>query len=118
MRVRGGIVTRRRHKKILKMAKGHRGSLHRLYRPAKESVFKALKYATMHRRQKKRDFRRLWIARINAAVRSEGINYSSFMNGLKQAGINVNRKMLSELAIHDPAAFKALVEAAKAKLAA
>ncbi len=118
MRVKGGIVTRRRHKKILKMAKGHRGSLHRLFRPAKESVFKALKYATMHRRNKKRDFRRLWIARINAAVRAEGINYSSFMNGLNKAGITMNRKMLSELAIHDPAAFKQLVDAAKAKLAA
>lgn len=117
MRVRGGIVTRRRHKKILKMAKGHRGSLHRLYRPAKESVFKALKYATMHRRNKKRDFRRLWIARINAAVRPEGINYSSFMNGLKKAGVTMNRKMLSELAIHEPASFKALVETAKSKLA-
>ncbi|HEY9841342.1 MAG: 50S ribosomal protein L20 [Candidatus Sericytochromatia bacterium] len=118
MRVRGGIVTRRRHKKFLKLAKGHRGSLHRLYRPAKESVFKALKYATMHRREKKRDFRRLWIARINAAVRAEGINYSNFMNGLKKAGVTMNRKMLSELAIHDPGAFKTLVETAKSKLAA
>jgi len=118
MRVRGGIVTRRRHKKFLKLAKGHRGSLHRLYRPAKESVFKALKYATMHRRDKKGDFRRLWISRINAAVRSEGINYSSFMNGLKKAGITMNRKMLSELAIHDPNTFKQLVETAKSKLSA
>lgn len=118
MRVRGGIVTRRRHKKILKMASGHRGSLHKLFRPAKESVFKALKYATMHRRAKKRDFRRLWIARINAAVRPEGINYSQFMNGLKKAGVELNRKILSEMAIHDPGAFKQLVDAAKAKLAA
>ena len=118
MRVRGGIVTRRRHKKILKMAKGHRGSLHRLYRPAKESVFKALKYATMHRRKKKGDFRRLWIIRINAAVRPQGLSYSNFMNGLKKAGVTVNRKMLSEMAIHDPNAFTQLVEAAKAKLAA
>lgn len=118
MRVRGGIVTRRRHKKILKMASGHRGSLHRLYRPAKESVFKALKYATMHRRKKKGDFRRLWIIRINAAVRSQGLSYSTFMNGLKKAGVTVNRKMLSEMAIHDPNAFTQLVEAAKAKLAA
>lgn len=118
MRVRGGIVTRRRHKKILKMASGHRGSLHRLYRPAKESVFKALKYATMHRRKKKGDFRRLWITRINAAVRPQGLNYSNFMNGLKKAGVTMNRKMLSELAIHDPKAFTQLVEAAKAKLAA
>lgn len=118
MRVRGGIVTRRRHKKFLKLAKGHRGSLHRLYRPAKESVFKALKYATMHRREKKRNFRRLWIARINAAVRAEGINYSNFINGLNKAGVTMNRKVLSELAIHDPAAFKQLIEVAKSKLAA
>lgn len=113
MRVKGGVVTRRRHKKILKMASGHRGSLHRLYRPAKESVFKALKYATMHRREKKRDFRRLWIARINAAVRAEGINYSQFMNGLKKSGIILNRKILSEMAIHDAQAFKGLVDTAK-----
>lgn len=118
MRIKGGIVTRRRHKKILKMAKGHRGSLHKLFRPAKESVFKALKYATMHRRTKKRDFRRLWITRINAAVRAEGMSYSQFMNGLKKAGVEVNRKILSELAIHDPAVFKQLVEASKNKLAA
>jgi len=118
MRVKGGTVTRRRHKKILKMASGHRGSLHKLFRPAKESVFKALKYATMHRRNKKRDFRRLWIARINAAARAEGLRYNEFMNGLKQAGIELNRKILSEMAIHDPQAFKALVATAKAKLAA
>lgn len=118
MRVRGGIVTRRRHKKILKLAKGHRGSLHKLFRPAKESVFKALKYATMHRRKKKGDFRRLWITRINAAVRPEGLSYSRFMNGLKKAGVTMNRKMLSELAIHDPKAFSQLVETAKSQLAA
>lgn len=114
MRVKGGVVTRRRHKKVLKMASGHRGSLSRLFRPAKESVLKSLKHATIHRRTKKRDFRRLWITRINAAVRSEGMNYSKFMNGLKKANIQINRKMLSELAIHDPAAFKQIVEAAKA----
>lgn len=118
MRVKGGIVTRRRHKKILKMARGHRGSLHKLFRPAKESVFKALRYATIHRKLKKRDFRRLWITRINAATRAEGMSYSTFMNGLKKAEINVNRKMLSELAIHNPSAFSQLVATAKSKLAA
>ena len=114
MRVKGGIVTRRRHKKILKLAKGHRGSLHKLFRPAKESVLKAMKYATMHRRTKKRDFRRLWIARINAAVRSEGMRYGEFINGLKKAGIGLNRKILSEMAIQDPQAFKSLVDKVKA----
>lgn len=118
MRIKGGIVTRRRHKKILKLARGHRGSLHKLFRPAKESVFKALRYATIHRKLKKRDFRRLWITRINAATRAEGMSYSTFMNGLKKAEINVNRKMLSELAIHNPAAFSQLVATAKSKLAA
>lgn len=118
MRIKGGIVTRRRHKKILKLARGHRGSLHKLFRPAKESVFKALRYATIHRKLKKRDFRRLWITRINAATRAEGMSYSKFMNGLKKAEINMNRKMLSELAIHNPAAFRQLVVTAKSKLAA
>jgi len=118
MRVKGGIVTRRRHKKILKLARGHRGSLHKLFRPAKESVFKALRNATIHRKLKKRDFRRLWITRINAATRAEGMSYSKFMNGLKKAEINMNRKMLSELAIHNPAAFSQLVATAKSKLAA
>lgn len=115
MRVKGGTVARRRHKKILKLAKGHRGSLHKLFRPAKESVFKSLKYATIHRRTKKRDFRRLWITRINAAVRSEGMTYGEFMNGMKKAGIELNRKMLSELAIHDANAFKQVVATAKAQ---
>ncbi len=118
MRVKGGIVTRRRHKKILKMARGHRGSLHKLFRPAKQSVFKALRNATIHRKNKKRDFRRLWITRINAAVRAEGMSYSKFMYGLKKAEVQMNRKMLSELAIHDPAAFKHLIETAKSKVAA
>lgn len=118
MRVKGGTVAHRRHKKILQLAKGHRGSLHRLFRPAKESVFKSLKYATMHRRTKKRDFRRLWITRINAAVRGQGLTYGEFINGLNKAGVQLNRKMLSELAIHDPQAFKQVVETAKNKLAA
>ena len=113
MRVTGGVVTRRRHKKILKMASGHRNALSRLFRPAKESVFKSLKYATIHRRTKKRDFRRLWITRINAAVRNEGTTYSKFMNGLKKANVNLNRKILSEMAIHDPQAFKQIIEIAK-----
>lgn len=118
MRVKGGKVTRRRHKKILKLAKGYRGSLHRLFQPAKETVFKALRNATIHRRTKKRDFRRLWIVRINAAVRAQGLNYSQFMNGLKKSEIDLNRKMLSELAIHDPNAFEQVVNKAKEKLAA
>lgn len=118
MRVTGGKVTRRRHKKILKLAKGHRGSLHRLFRPAKESVFKALRNASRDRRLKKRNFRRLWITRINAAVRPEGLNYSQFMNGLKKANVQLNRKILSELAIHDPQTFKNIVEKAKHQLAA
>lgn len=118
MRVKGGIVTRRRHKKILKLAKGYRGSQHRLFRPAKESVLKAMKYATMHRRKKKGDFRTLWIARINAAVRAEGMSYNRFIDGLRKSEIALNRKVLSELAIHDPATFKQIVDQVKAKLAA
>ena len=116
MRVKGGIVTRRRHKKILKLAKGHRGSLHRIFRPAKESVLKALKYATIHRRQKKRDFRRLWIARINAATRQAGLSYSQFMHGLNKANIDLNRKVLADMAIFEPEAFSTLVATAKEQL--
>jgi len=115
-RVKGGFVTRRRHKKVLKMTKGHRATRHALYRRAHESLLKALSYAYRHRRERKRDFRRLWIIRINAAVRQEGLSYSRFIQGLRQAGIGVNRKMLAELAVRDPGAFSRLVARAKEAL--
>lgn len=112
-RVKGGVVSRRRRKKVLKLAKGYFGSKHRLYKVANQQVMKSLMYAYRDRRQKKRDFRKLWIARINAAARINGISYSRLMHGLKVAGIEVNRKMLAELAITDAAGFTALVEVAK-----
>lgn len=115
-RVKGALTTRKRHKKILKLAKGYRGAKSKLYRTANEAVMKSLVYAYIGRKQKKRDFRRMWIARISAAAKMNGINYSRFMNGLKKANIDINRKMLSEIAIADPAAFTALVEKAKAAL--
>jgi len=112
-RSKGGIVTRRRHKKILKLAKGYFGSKHTLYKTAKAQVMKSLSYAYRDRRNKKRDFRRLWIARINAGARINNISYSKLMHGLKLANIEINRKMLSELAIYDAAGFAALCETAK-----
>ncbi len=112
-RVKGGVVSRRRRKKVLKLAKGYFGSKHRLFKVANQQVMKSYMYAYRDRRQKKRDFRKLWIARINAAARLNGISYSKLMFGLKQAGIEVNRKMLSEIAIADPAGFTALVDKAK-----
>ena len=115
-RIKGAVVTRRRHKKILKLAKGYRGAKSRLFRTANEAVMKSLVYAYIGRKQKKREFRQLWIARINAAARMNGISYSRLMNGLKKANIDINRKMLSEIAIADPAGFTALVEKAKAAL--
>ncbi|MCT4585208.1 MAG: 50S ribosomal protein L20 [Peptostreptococcaceae bacterium] len=115
-RVKKGVTARRRHKKILKLAKGFRGARSKLFRPANQFVMKALKNAYIGRKLKKRDFRRLWISRINAATRINGLSYSKFMNGLKNAGIQMNRKMLSEMAIHDPEGFKQLVETAKSKL--
>lgn len=115
-RVKGAMVTKKKHKKILKLAKGYRGAKSKLYRTANEAVMKSLMYAYIGRKQKKRDFRRLWIARISAAAKANGINYSRLMNGLKKANIEINRKMLSEIAIADPAAFTALVEKAKAAL--
>ena len=115
-RIKGAVTTRRRHKKILKLAKGYRGAKSRLFRTANEAVMKSLVYAYIGRKQKKREFRQLWIARINAAARMNGISYSRLMNGLKKANIEMNRKMLSEIAIADPAAFTALVEKAKAAL--
>ena len=115
-RVKGGVVTRRRHNKILKFAKGFTGEKSKLFRRANEAVMHSFNYAYRDRRAKKRDFRRLWIARINAAARMNGISYSVLMNGLKKANVTLNRKMLSEIAIHDPKAFTALVEQAKAAL--
>ncbi|ATF12204.1 50S ribosomal protein L20 [Brevibacillus porteri] len=115
-RVKGGIVTRRRHKKILKLAKGYFGSKHRLFKSANAQVMKSLLYAYRDRRQKKRDFRKLWITRINAQARMNGLSYSRLMHGLKVAGIEVNRKMLADLAVNDKAAFNELATVAKSKL--
>lgn len=116
-RVKGGNVARNRRKKILKLAKGYYGSKHTLYRTANEQVMKSLQYSFRDRKQRKRDFRKLWIARINAGARMNDISYSRLTYGLKCAGIEINRKMLSELAIHDPQAFSALVEEAKKAIA-
>lgn len=115
-RVKKGVTARRRHKKILKLARGYWGARSRLFRPANEAVMKALWYAYQHRRQRKGDFRRLWIARINAAARMHGMSYSRFMNGLRRSGVAVNRKLLADLAVRDAKAFNALVEQAKAGL--
>ena len=112
-RVKGGTVTRARRKKILKMASGYFGSKHLLFKTAKEQVLHSLNYAFNDRRKLKSDYRKLWIRRINAACRMNDISYSKFMFGLKQANVQVNRKMLSELAINDPAAFADLVKLAK-----
>lgn len=109
-RVKGAMKTRARHKKILKLAKGYRGAKSKLYKTANQAVMKSLVYAYRDRKAKKRGFRQLWIARINAATRANGMSYSKFMNGLKKNGIEINRKMLSEIAIADPEAFAKLVE--------
>jgi large subunit ribosomal protein L20 len=113
-RVKGGTVTRRRHKKILKLARGYRGSKHRLFKTANAQVMKSLLYAFRDRRQRKRDFRKLWITRINAQARVNGLSYSKLINGLKRAGIEVNRKMLADLAVNDKEAFASICEKAKA----
>ncbi|MEI7641061.1 MAG: 50S ribosomal protein L20 [bacterium] len=115
-RVKGGVTKKRRHKKFLKLAKGFYGRKKNTIKRATEQVMKGMKAAYIGRKQKKRDFRRLWIARINAACRMNGITYSRFMDGMNKAGIDLNRKQLSELAISDPAAFLKLVETAKAKV--
>lgn len=112
-RVKGGVTAKRRHKKILKQAKGYYGGKSKLYRPANQAVMKSLDYAYSGRKHRKRDFRKLWISRINAAARLNGLNYSTFINGLKKANVEVNRKMLSEMAIYDPEGFTKLVEIAK-----
>ena len=113
-RVKGAMMTRKRRNKILKLAKGYWGAKSKHFKMANEQVMKSLKYAYTGRRLKKRDFRQLCIARINAGCKANGMNYSTFMNGLKKAGVVINRKMLSEMAIHDKAAFTKLVEMAKA----
>lgn len=115
-RIKGAMMTRKRRNKVLKLAKGYYGSKHSLFKTAKQAVMKSGNYTYIGRKQKKRDFRRLWITRISAACKLNGINYSTFMNGLKKAGVTLNRKMLSEIAIADPAAFTALVDQAKAAL--
>ncbi len=112
-RVKGAMMTRKRRKKVLKLAKGYFGSKSRLFKTAKEAVMKSGQYAYIGRKQKKRDFRRLWITRISAAAKLNGMNYSTFMNGLKKAGIEINRKMLAEMAVSDAAGFAALAAQAK-----
>ncbi|NMM64044.1 50S ribosomal protein L20 [Clostridium sp. P21] len=115
-RVKRAVNARKYHKKILKLAKGYYGGKSKLFKTANETVIRALRNAYVGRKLKKRDFRRLWIARINAATRMNGLSYSKFMNGIKTAGININRKMLSEIAINDPKSFAELVEIAKKQL--
>ena len=112
-RVKGGMSTKKRRNRVLKLAKGYRGAKSKQFRTAKQAVMKSLNYAYVGRKLRKREFRTLWIARINAAARLNGLSYSRFMNGLKNANVNINRKMLSELAINDFAAFAKLVEKAK-----
>lgn len=112
-RVKGGVRTRARHKKILKLAKGYFGAKSKLYRIANEAVMKSLSYAYRDRKQKKREYRKLWIARINAAARLNGLSYSKFMNGLKKSGISLNRKVLADMAVNDAEGFKMLVEKVK-----
>jgi large subunit ribosomal protein L20 len=115
-RVKGAMMTRKRRNKTLKLAKGYYGAKSRLFKTAKQAVMKSGQYAYVGRKQKKRDFRRLWITRISAAAKQNGLNYSTLINGLKRAGVGLNRKMLSELAIADPAAFAQLTEQAKKAL--
>ena len=116
-RVKRGVVARARHKKVLKQAKGYYGARSRVYRVAVQAVTKAGQYAYRDRRQKKRQFRQLWIARINAAARQNGMSFSRFINGLKKASVEIDRKILADIAVHDKNAFSALVNAAKGALA-
>ena len=116
-RIKGGMNARKKHTKVLKLAKGYRGARSKQYRVAKQSVMRALTSSYAGRKQRKRQFRQLWIARINAAARMNGLSYSKFMHGLKLAEVDINRKMLSEMAISNPEAFTALVDVAKGKLA-
>ena len=116
-RIKRGVNTHKRHKRVMKLARGYYGNRSRVFRVAHEAVMKSGQYAYEHRRLRKRDFRKLWIARINAACRLNGMSYSTFMHGLKLADINLNRKVLADMAVNDAAGFTALTEAAKAKLA-
>ena len=115
-RVKGAMMTRKRRKKILKLAKGYWGAKSKHFKMANQAVMKSLTYAYVGRKRKKRDFRRLWITRISAAAKMNGMNYSRFMNGLKKANVDINRKMLADIAHNDPAAFTKLVELAKSKI--
>ena len=115
-RVKGGIVTHRRHKKVLKLTKGHKATRHSLFRRAHESMMHALSYAYQHRRERKGDMRRLWIVRINAAARAGGLSYSQFMDGLRKADVEINRKTLAEMAVNDPSSFSKLLTLASGKL--
>ena len=116
-RIKGGMKARRRHNRVLKLAKGYRGARSKQYRIAKQSVMRALNSSYAGRKQRKREFRKLWITRINAAARINGLSYSKFMHGLKLAEVDINRKMLSEMAVNDAEGFKALAELAKSKIA-
>ena len=116
-RVKGGMSARRKHNKVLKLAKGYRGARSKQYRVAKQSVMRALTSSYAGRKERKRQMRQLWIARINAAARRNGLSYSKFMFGLKQAGVDMNRKMLAEMAVNDAAGFATLAELAKSKIA-
>jgi large subunit ribosomal protein L20 len=115
-RVKGGVAAHRRHKKVLALTKGHRATKHSLYRRAHESMLKSLAYAYSHRRERKGDMRRLWILRINAASRVQGLTYSQFMDGLKKSGIEINRKLLADMAVREPEALANLVTIAKGKV--
>ncbi len=117
MRIKRGVNAAKKRRKIMKLSKGYFGAKSKLYRVARQAVMKSLNYAFIGRRRKKRDFRKLWIARINAACRLNGMSYSTFMHGLKLADVNLNRKVLADIAVNDAAAFTALTETAKAKLA-
>ena len=115
-RVKRGVTSHRRHKKVLALTKGHRATRHSLYKRAKESLLKSLSYAYRHRRERKGDMRRLWILRISAASRSQGLTYGQFMNGLKRSGVEINRKILADMAVKEPEAFANLVTMAKGKV--
>jgi large subunit ribosomal protein L20 len=115
-RVKRGITSHRRHKKVLALTKGHRATKHSLIKRARESMLKALSYAYAHRRERKGDMRRVWILRVSAASRSQGLTYNQFMNGLKKAGVEINRKMLADMAVREPEAFANLVTIAKGKI--
>ena len=115
-RVKRGVTAHRRHKKILALTKGHRATKHSLYRRAHESMLKSLSYAYAHRRERKGDMRRLWILRVSAAARDQGLTYGQFMNGLRKSGVEINRKMLADMAVREPESFANLVTIAKGKI--